>query len=95
MGSLVRNKDSFTVNYDAKIDSLFLQMKNPPPAISVDCEGLFWLRINPQNGEVVGVEIEDYRKIFLKRYQELEHMKPSASKPFVDRISRELEGCLT
>jgi uncharacterized protein YuzE len=95
ISSFFRNRGSFTVDYDAKIDSLFLQMKNPPPAISVDCEGLFWLRVNPQNGEVVGVEIEDYRKVFLKKYHELERMKPSSNKPFVDRISKELEVCLT
>ena len=95
MNSLIKNRDSFNVSYNTKRDTLFLQMKNPPPAISVDCDGLFWLRVNPQNGEVVGVEIEGYRKVFLKRYHELEHMRPSTTKPFVDRISRELVGCLS
>ncbi len=74
MNSLIKNRDSFDVSYNARRDILFLQLKNPPPAISVDCDGLFWLRVNPQNGEVVGVEIEGYRKVFLRRARELEHM---------------------
>lgn len=95
MQSLIKNRDNFNVSYNAKRDILFLQLKNPPPAISVDCNGLFWLRVNPQNGEVVGVEIEGYRKVFLKRYHELEHMQPATTEHFVDRISRELVGCLS
>ena len=95
MASLAKNRDNFAVNYNAKRDILLLQLKNAPPAISVDCSGLFWLRVNPKNGEVVGVEIEGYRKVFLKRYRELEHMRPEPTKPFVDRISRELVGCLS
>ena len=93
--SLKKNRDNFNVTYNARRDILFLQLKNPPPAISVDCDGLFWLRVNPQNGEVVGVEIEDYRKVFLKRRHELEQMKPATTKPFIDRISQELAGCLS
>ena len=93
--SLRKNFDSFKVSYNKKRDILFLQLENPPPAISVDYNGLFWLRVNPENGEVVGVEIEAYRKTFLKRTRELEHMKPTTSRPFVERISRELVGCLS
>ena len=52
MNSLKKNRGNFDVSYNAKRDILFLQLKNPPPSISVDCDGLFWLRVNPQNGEV-------------------------------------------
>lgn len=93
--SFRKNRDNFKVSYNEKRDILLIQLDNPPPAISVDCEGLFWLRVNPENGEVIGVEIEGYRKVFLKRCRELEHMRPSTNKPFVDRISKELAGCLS
>lgn len=96
LSSLKRNSDNFDVSYNAKRDILFLQVKNPPPAISFDCKGLFWVRVNPLTGEVVGIEIEDYRKVFLKKYRELEHMKPTTTnRPFVERISQELAGCLS
>jgi len=94
MSLFLLNKNEVTVSFNEKRDSLFIQLKNPPPAISIDCDGLFWVRVNPVTGDVVGIEIEGYRKVFLKRYHELERMKPSAERPFVDRISRELEGCL-
>jgi hypothetical protein len=93
--SFKKNSDNFKVSYNAKRDILLIQLNNPPPAISVDCDGLFWLRINPENHEVIGVEIEGYRKVFLKRCRELERMRPSSNKPFVDRISKELVGCLS
>jgi len=93
--SFRKNRDNFEVSYNEKRDILLIQVKNPPPAISVDCEGLFWLRVNPENQEVIGVEIEGYRKVFLKRCRELERMRPAATKPFVDRISQELAGCLS
>ncbi len=93
--SLMKQSGNFDVSYNSKRDTLFMQLKNPPPAISVDCDGMFWLRVNPQNGEIVGIEIEGYRKVFLKRYHELVHMKPATTKPFVERISRELVGCLS
>jgi hypothetical protein len=94
MSSFIMNKDKVTVSFNEKRDSLFIQLKNPPPAISIDCDGLFWVRVNPITGDVVGIEIEGYRKVFLKRYHELESIQPSAEQPFIERISREVEGCL-
>jgi hypothetical protein len=93
--SFLENRGKLEVDYNKKRDILFMQIKNPPPAISVDCGGIFWIRVNPENKEIVGIEIEGYRKIFLKRHYELERISPSPTKPFVDEISRELAGCLS
>jgi uncharacterized protein YuzE len=95
MDSLKRNAENFDIVYDSKYDTLYAHLKNSPPAISVDCDGIFWLRVNPENGEIVGVEIEAYRKSFLKKYKDLKHEKPITSKYFADKLSSELVGCLS
>lgn len=97
--SLLADVDSFDVSYNAKRDTFLLQLIDPPPAISVDYNGLLWLRVNPQNGKVVGIEIEGFRKTFLKRchelINELEDVPLTTTHPFKERISRELIGCLS
>ncbi|AQU02572.1 hypothetical protein [Dehalococcoides mccartyi] len=98
ISSLKKNKDLFNVTYDKENDILLLQVDRDEDTISVDCEGIFWLRVNPQTGEILGVEIEGYRKVFLKLSRKINHdlekMNPTTSKPFVDKISKELNLCL-
>lgn len=94
VSSFLKYGDKLIVDYNKKRDILFMQVKNPPPAISIDCDGMFWVRINPENKEVVGIEIEGYRKVFLKRCRKLERIEPEPKQPFFDNISRELLGCL-
>jgi len=62
---------SFTVNYDRKTDSLILQPNMPVPAVSVDWDGDLWVRVNPDKGKVVGIEIEGFRGFFSKKYQSI------------------------
>jgi len=64
-----RQVGNIEVSYNAKRDILLLQLKNPSSAIAVDYDGMFWIRVNPESGQVVGIEIEGYRKVFLKRFK--------------------------
>ena len=95
MDSLKRNAKHFEIEYDEKFDTLYARLKNPPTAISYDCGGEFWLRINPQNGEVVGFEIEAYRKSFVKKFKDLKNEKLIKSQFNATKISNELAGCLS
>ncbi|MFC1939128.1 DUF2283 domain-containing protein [Chloroflexota bacterium] len=58
-------------HYDKATDTLLIQSKEARPAVSVDCDGDFWIRVDPHSGEILGVEIEDFKKVFLKRYAKL------------------------
>jgi len=66
--SLSRNVKSFTVVYYEDIDTLMFQPEKPIPAISVDCNGDVYLRVNPENKEIVGIEIEDFEQYFIVKY---------------------------
>ena len=67
----INNIRSFVFNYDKEIDSLIIQTKVPMPCVSVDWDGDLWVRVNPHNGEIFGVEIEDYKEFFFKKYHSI------------------------
>jgi uncharacterized protein YuzE len=69
--STTDNIRSFVSTYDKEIDSLIIQPKKPVPAISIDWDGDFWVRVNPLSGEIVGIEIENYKQFFAKKYHPL------------------------
>jgi uncharacterized protein YuzE len=52
-------------------DVLFLRPDTPRPATSFDLEGEIWIRFDPETGEIVGLEIDDFQAIFLKKHPEL------------------------
>ena len=56
------------VIYDKDIDTLIIIFGENRPAVSIDCEGEFWLRKDPETNEMVGIEIENFKKVFLKKY---------------------------
>jgi hypothetical protein len=64
----IKNVASFTPIYLEDIDTLTFQPEKPVPAISVDCGGDLYLRIDPKTKEVVGVEIEDFESYFIIKY---------------------------
>ncbi|MBI2831235.1 MAG: hypothetical protein HYX79_03155 [Chloroflexi bacterium] len=66
--TLKKNAPLFSPVYLEDIDTLVFQLKNPVPAISVDCNGDFLLRIDPKTREIVGVEIEDFEGYFITKY---------------------------
>lgn len=57
--------------YDKKRDTLTLSVENPGPAVSIDLGDGLWMRFVPATREVVGFEIEEYERIFLRRYPDL------------------------
>ncbi len=65
------NIKSFTSVYHEDEDTFFLRPEKPRPATSVDWDGEVWIRIDLKNGEVVGLEIEDFENVFLKKQPEL------------------------
>jgi uncharacterized protein YuzE len=67
----IDNIRSFTPVYIKDNDTLLLRPDRPQPATSVDINGELWLRIDVESGEVVGVEIEDFESVFLKKHPEL------------------------
>lgn len=69
--STMDNIKHFVPVYHGDEDILFLRPDKPRPATSIDCNGEIWIRVDPESGEVVGLEIDDFEAIFLKRHPEL------------------------
>jgi uncharacterized protein YuzE len=67
----IDNIMSFKSSYDKEADSLIIQPKKPVPATSIDWDGDFWVRIDSDSGEIVGIEIEDFKEFFSKKYNML------------------------
>lgn len=57
-------------SYDKKYDKFFILPIEPIPAISVDWDGEFWVRVTSK-GEIVGIEVENFEKVFLVKYPEV------------------------
>lgn len=65
--SLERNFAAFDISYDEGGDILTLSLPGSPPSVPVECGGLFWIKVDPSNGNIMGIEIEHYRAEFLVR----------------------------
>lgn len=65
------NLKSFVLSYHKDEDTLFLHPEEPRPATSFDLDGEVWIRVDLNNGEVVGLEIEDFETVFLKKHPEV------------------------
>ncbi len=69
--STLSNVKDFGLRYQEKEDTLFIRPDKPRPAVSFDWNGEFWLRFDPKTGEIVGIEINDFESVFLKKHPEL------------------------
>jgi len=87
-----RNIVEFDAEYDDETDTLFMQSKRKSPSVSVDCDGELWIRIVPQTGEIVGLEIEGFRQVFLKKHRALFKEETIYARPIADYVR--LEKCL-
>jgi len=56
------------VKYDSDIDTLYIWFGENRPAVSIDCDGDFWIRRDTHTGEIIGIEIEDFKAHFLKKF---------------------------
>ncbi|MFC1980341.1 DUF2283 domain-containing protein [Chloroflexota bacterium] len=87
----IDNMLEFDVTYDKATDILFMQTKENRPAISIDCDGEYWIRVDPQSGEILGIEIEDFKSVFLKKHPELAKETTAFVRPIADLL--QLEKC--
>jgi hypothetical protein len=69
--STIDNIKSFTLVYHEDEDVLFIRPEIQRPATSLDWNGEIWLRVDPNSGEVVGMEIDDFEGIFIKKYPQI------------------------
>jgi hypothetical protein len=83
---MIPNWESFasrelTGEYDRKEDILFLYSRSAKgrPAISMDVDGEFWLRLDPESSEVLAIEIDDFESLFLKKHAEVARIWEQAS----------------
>ena len=68
---------SYTGNIDGlEIDSLLVLFQENRPASSLDVDGELWVRYDPESGEVIGIEIDDFERFFLGKYPVLGHEWP-------------------
>lgn len=67
------SETDFVIAYDEEHDILSLLRASVAklPAVSLDVNGEFWLRMDPDTGEVFGVEIEDFEAYFVKQHPEV------------------------
>lgn len=57
-------------DYDKKLDAFFLHPGTPQKGLSIQGDGV-WLLIHPVTGEILGLHIEDFTRIFLAKHPEL------------------------
>ena len=57
-------------SYDKKFDIFFILPVKSVPAVSVDWDGEFWIRV-ASNGEIVGIEVENFERVFLVKHTEV------------------------
>jgi uncharacterized protein YuzE len=82
---------SFALKYDSRRDVLFLRPTPPVAATSIDCDGQLWLRVRIDTGEVAGLEIEDFKAVFLPRHPQLRSAWEGLRGPSNRATSRDAE----
>ena len=65
------NARDFAPTYYQDEDTLFIRPEKPRPATSIDWDGEIWVRVDIETGEIVGLEIDDFEKVFLKKHPDL------------------------
>jgi len=88
--STIDNIKKFTLTYHDKEDTLFLHPAEPREATSIDLNGEIWLRVDVRTREILGLEIEDFEAVFLKRHPDLAHAWQEV-KPWCHRRKRPKE----
>lgn len=81
----------FKVDYNKKRDIFIAYSEEERDAISIECDSQFWVRIDPNTGEILGIEIEDFERVFLKKHPEIKTGKTSYIRPIADYL--QVTGC--
>ena len=67
----IENLQTYKPVYRKDIDVFYLRPEPNRPATSYDINGLIWLRIDIETGDIVGIQIDDFESVFLKKYPKL------------------------
>ena len=67
----VENLQTYKLVYRKDMDVCYLRSEPNQPATSYDLNGLVWLRIDIATGDIVGIQIDDFESVFLKKYPKL------------------------
>jgi hypothetical protein len=67
----IENLQTYKPLYRKDMDVFYLKPEPNRPATSYDLNGLIWLRIDIETGDIVGVQIDDFESVFLKKYPKL------------------------
>ena len=57
----------WVMEYDKALDTLYLHPGKPKPGLGVGNRGI-WIQVHPTTGEIVGLQIEDFQKVFLAQH---------------------------
>ena len=66
----IENLKSTIASYNSDEDTLFIRPEIPRPAVSYDLNGELWIRFDPATKEIIGLEIENFESVFLKKHPE-------------------------
>jgi hypothetical protein len=67
----IENVKDFILIYHSDDDTLFARPEPARPATSLDWDGELWVRVDPETGEILGLEIDDFETVFLKKHPDL------------------------
>lgn len=67
----LENLKSYKPLYRKDIDAFYLRSEPNRPATSYDINGILWLRIDIETGDIVGIQIDDFESVFLKKFPEV------------------------
>jgi hypothetical protein len=59
------------ISYDKKADIFCFRDSDAQDWVANDCDGEFFVLTDPKNGDVIGILVEDFERIFLKKHPEL------------------------
>lgn len=79
----IGRSEGCSLAYHRKEDTLYIRPDKPRPGTSLDWNGV-WIRVDPETHEIIGVEIENFEGIFLKKHPELAKTWQDV-RPFVTR----------
>lgn len=67
----IENLKTTTIVYHSDEDTFFIRPETPQPAVSFDIGGELWIRYDPNTKDVIGIEIENFETVFLKKHPEI------------------------
>ncbi len=88
----MQNLKSSIPVYHSDEDTLFIRSEISRPAVSYDWGGELWLRFDLVTKEIVGVEVENFESVFLKKHPEVAKVWKD-TKPFcTHKKTRTIDG---